>query len=109
MNLPSGNLFARLPVPGGPEEFVPLWTRPGVLVERVVSHGHVTPEGQWYDQDRDEWVLLVSGAARLRIEGRDELLEMKPGDWLLLPAHCRHRVEWTSESEPTVWLAIHAS
>jgi cupin 2 domain-containing protein len=53
--------------------------------------------------------MVLRGAARLRIEGREDLLEMKPGDWVLLPAHCRHRVEWTTPEEPTIWLAIHVA
>jgi quercetin dioxygenase-like cupin family protein len=51
-----------------------------------------TPEGEWYDQDGDEWVLLVAGSARLRIDGEDADRELRAGDWILLPAHCRHRV-----------------
>jgi cupin 2 domain-containing protein len=102
-----GNLFAALPV-SGDEEFLPLWSRPGVRVERIVSRGQVTPPGQWYDQAWDEWVLVVQGAARLRIDGDDHLIDLHAGDWLLLPAHCRHRVEWTSDAGPTVWLALHA-
>ena len=85
-----------------------LWQTPGVRVERIVSRGHVTPPDEWYDQQTDEWVALLSGAARLRIEGRVEFLEMRPGDWLLIPARVRHRVEWTDPDQETVWLAIHA-
>lgn len=103
-----GNLFANLPTPGLAEEFLPIWSRPGLRVERIVSRGHVTPPGAWYDQPTDEWVVLLAGAARVLIEGRSEVLEIKPGDWLLLPAHLRHRVEWTDPERDTVWLAIHA-
>jgi len=107
---PTGNLLTELPdSPSTGEQFLPLWQRPGLRVERIVSHGHTTPEGQWYDQDADEWVLVVRGAARLRIEGRDDLVELREGDWLLLPAHCRHRVEWTMPEGPTIWLAIHVT
>jgi cupin 2 domain-containing protein len=108
MTLAAGHLFANLPEASAAEEFVPLWERPGLRVERIVSLGQVTPDGQWYDQAWDEWVLVVRGVARLRIEGRENLIELRPGDWVLLPAHCRHRVEWTTEDGPTIWLAIHA-
>jgi cupin 2 domain-containing protein len=80
---------------------------PSLRIERIVSTGQVTPEGEWYDQDDDEWVLVVAGAARLRIEGEERDRELAEGDWVLLPAHCRHRVTWTRAEPPTVWLAVH--
>jgi cupin 2 domain-containing protein len=76
-------------------------------IERIVSTGQAMPDGQWYDQDTDEWVLLVAGAARLRIDGEDRDRALAEGDWLLIPAHCRHRVTWTQAEPPTVWLAVH--
>jgi cupin 2 domain-containing protein len=81
--------------------------RPGLRIERIVSSGQATPEGEWYDQDGDEWVLVVAGAARLRIEDEPGDRELGSGDWVLLPAHCRHRVTWTQVEPPTIWLAIH--
>jgi cupin 2 domain-containing protein len=80
---------------------------PGFRIERIVSTGQMTLEGEWYDQDDDEWVLVVAGAARLRIEGEARDRELAEGDWVLLPAHCRHRVTWTRAEPPTVWLAVH--
>jgi cupin 2 domain-containing protein len=80
---------------------------PDFLFERIVSHGHCTPDGHWYDQPRDEWVVLVSGAARLRFEHSDVAMELRPGDAVHIPAHCRHRVEWTTPDGETVWLALH--
>lgn len=97
-------------LPGGPQakEAVDLLAESsGMRVERIVSTGQVTPEDQWYDQAWDEYVLLVAGAARLRIEGEEEDRAMQAGDWIMLPAHCRHRVTWTQKDPPTVWLAIH--
>ena len=76
-------------------------------LERIVSTGQVTPPGQWYDQDTDEWAVLLTGAARLRFEGDESILEMSAGDYVNIPARCRHRVEWTDPERPTVWLAIH--
>ena len=78
-----------------------------VRVERIVSLGHSSPEGFWFDQETDEWVLLVKGAARLRFEGDDRPVTMQPGDYLNIPAQRRHRVEWTDPQQPTVWLAVH--
>jgi len=68
------------------------------------SLGHASPEGYWYDQDQHEWVVVLKGAARLRFE--DETVEMRPGDFVNIPAHKKHRVEWTTPDEPTVWLAV---
>ena len=75
-----------------------------VRIERIVSSGHACPEEFWYDQDEAEWVILLKGAARLRYE--TGMLEMKPGDFVFIPAHQPHRVDWTSPHEPTVWLAV---
>jgi len=77
-----------------------------VRIERIVSTGHASPEGFWYDQDQAEWVVLLTGAARLLMEGESEPIFLKPGDHLLIPAHRKHRVEWTSPQEATVWLAV---
>jgi cupin 2 domain-containing protein len=76
-------------------------------MERIVSRGHKTPEGTWYDQDEDEWVLVLKGCAGLCIQGRKEVIVMGPGDYVHLDAHVKHRVEWTDEAGETVWLAIH--
>jgi cupin 2 domain-containing protein len=104
----TGSLRSGLPALPLPDEVVdPLVERQGLRIERIVSTGQATPEGQWYDQDTDEWVLVVQGSARLRIEGEREDRELSEGDWILLPAHCRHRVTWTRAEPPTVWLAIH--
>ena len=81
-----------------------LLTRPGLRIERIVSSGQVSPD--WYDQDQDEWVLLLEGGAHLLIEGEGELV-LGPGDHLLIGAHVRHRVTWTDPERPTIWLAIH--
>ena len=104
----AGSLRKGLPArPIADEIFEGLVERPGLHIERIVSTGQSTPEGEWYDQAQDEFVLLVVGAARLRIEGEPEDRVLEEGDWVFLPAHCRHRVTWTREDPPTVWLAVH--
>lgn len=102
-----GNLLAHLPAELPSELFETLLSGNSFRLERIVSLGHVTPPGEWYDQDEDEWVLLVSGAARLRFEGESDARDLRPGDHFLIPAHSRHRVEWTTPDMPTVWLALH--
>ncbi len=102
----SANLYADLPGELPEELFTTLLGTRDVRIERIVSHGHSSPEGFWYDQKTHEWVLLLKGAARLALEG-GETIELRPGAFLNIPAHTRHRVEWTDPKEPTVWLAIH--
>lgn len=101
------SLLAGIPTHLPEELFETLVQRPGFTLERIVSRGHTTPEGQWYDQAREEWVLVVKGGARLFFEGETEVMEMKKGDYIHIPAHCRHRVEWTDPDEETIWLALH--
>jgi cupin 2 domain-containing protein len=105
--LTSGNLFA-LGAPSDPDEqFDALVEAGGVTIERIVSRGHASEPGFWYDSPRAEWVVLLSGAATLEFEGNAEPHPMKPGDHVLIEAHCRHRVAWTSDAEPSVWLAVY--
>lgn len=105
----QGSLFANLPGGGGHEHFTTLADNGATRIERIVSHGQASAPDFWYDQNEDEFVLVVSGHATLRIEGRADLVRLGPGDWVNLPAHCRHRVEATSVDPPTVWLACFAS
>jgi cupin 2 domain-containing protein len=98
------NLFSDLPEKLPDELLTTLLEAAHVRIERIVSHGHISPVGFWYDQDEHEWVLILKGAARLRFE--DSALEMKPGDFVNIPAHRKHRVEWTTVDEPTIWLAV---
>ena len=89
-----------------PEELVSILAESiGVKIERIVSDGHASPEGFWYDQEQSEWVLLISGSAVLTIEDRQ--VELLPGDHLFIPAHQRHRVESTAISEKTIWIVVY--
>ena len=101
------NLFAAIP-PEIPEEIFEILLETGHFrLERIVSGGQATPPGEWYDQDSHEWVALLSGSAGLRFEDEPEPRVLRPGDYLLIPARRRHRVEWTDPEAPTVWLALH--
>lgn len=79
---------------------------PGVRIERIVSWGQASPPGYWYDQPEGEWVVLLSGGARLRLKDPDEDVELHAGDWLWIAARRRHRVEWTAPDMASVWLAV---
>ena len=76
-------------------------------LERIISKGHSTTEGQWFNQTKDEWVILLKGSAGIAIEGEEGTVVLKPGDYMHLPAHLKHRVEWTDPATATVWLALH--
>lgn len=105
MGQPSfNNLFDDLPQHLPNEVVQTLLRAADVRIERIISHGHASPEGFWYDQAQHEWVIVLKGAARLRFE--DEVLEMKPGAFINIPAHKKHRVDWTTPDEPTVWLGV---
>ncbi len=101
------NLFDEAPFNPDKEFLESIIERPEWKLERIVSHGHRTPDGEWYDQTSDEWVVLLSGAATLRFEDKNKLIDMNPGDHVFIPAHCRHRVERTEENRESVWLALH--
>ncbi len=100
------NLFDNLP-DHVPEELVDVLAHhPCVRIERIVSTGHASPPGFWYDQEEAEWVVVLKGEASILFECNDEPRRLKPGDYLQIPAHAKHRIEWTTPNEPTVWLAV---
>lgn len=100
------NLFENLPQTL-PEELVEkLLETNRFRLERIVSTGQISPPDFWYDQEEDEWVVVLQGEAMLQIFGEDQPRQLRPGDTLFLPAHCRHRIVYTSTNEPTVWLAL---
>jgi cupin 2 domain-containing protein len=101
------SLFQELPDEFPVELFEGLVETECFKIERIVSAGHASAAGFWYDQERSEWVLVLRGSAGLRFEGSDEVVVMKPGDWINIPARKKHRVEWTDPNEKTIWLAIH--
>lgn len=88
------------------ERFEELLRKPGLLVERIVSHGHVTPADTPWLQDHDEWVMVMGGSARLMLEERAEQV-LEPGDHAFIPGGVRHWVTFTATDEPTVWIAVH--
>ncbi|AVT80196.1 cupin [Rhodopseudomonas sp. P1] len=106
MDAPHGNLLSALP-PAGPDEVLDtLLARGGIRVERIVSFGQSSPDGFWYDQSEDEFVVLLAGSAVLRFEDGDRTVDLIPGTWIDIPAHCRHRVEATATDQPSVWLTM---
>jgi cupin 2 domain-containing protein len=100
------NLFGPLLDAATAEVCDTLLSHPGIRIERIVSYGQANPAGFWYDQDEGEWVVLLSGAARLRFADEGEARSLVPGDCLDIVPHRRHRVDWTDPVTPTVWLAV---
>ncbi|CAD6559926.1 hypothetical protein LMG27952_06993 [Paraburkholderia hiiakae] len=105
-----GNLFAGINHDANEERFDTLVSRDGVLIERIVSTGQASPPGFWYDDAREEWVALLAGAATLEFaDTAAPPRRLLPGDYVQIPAHCRHRVSWTDPTVPSVWLAVYVS
>jgi len=102
----KANIFAPPDAAGNGEQIATLARATGMRIERIVSHGHCSPEDFWYDQEEDEWVILLTGAARLSFDDGDPSQMLQAGDYLLIPAGRRHRVAWTDPDQDTVWLAI---
>ena len=103
------NLFDPISPEVTEEIFQVLLSTGNFRLERIVSAGQATPPGEWCDQATHEWVALLSGGAGLRFEDEPDPRVLSPGDYLLIPAHRRHRVEWTDPEGPTVWLTLHYS
>ncbi len=101
------NLFADIPENLPDELIETIHKSENIRIERIVSHGQCSDEGFWYDQLASEWIVVLSGRARLEFASPDELVELGPGDYLNIPAHRRHRVAWTDPQTKTIWLAVH--
>ena len=100
------NLFTQIPS-DLPDELIETLAQSGnIKIERIISRGHSSDEGFWYDQDRDEFVVLLKGSAGLLFEGDRKAVRLSPGDYLNIRAHVKHRVEWTAADQDTVWLAV---
>jgi len=102
----TDNLFTDFPNMLTEELVETLAENQHIRIERIMSTGHTSPEGFWYDQDEHEWVAVLKGEAKLRFEGDDEPIHMRPGNFVNIPAHKKHRVEWTTPDQPTMWLAV---
>lgn len=100
------NIFDCIPENLDEEIFQQLVDGDNVRIERIISRGHSSPESGWYDQDRNEWVLVLKGEAVLLLED-EQTVNLKAGDFINIPAHKKHRVEWTDPDSETIWLAVH--
>ena len=101
------NIFSEYGISKSHEIFEILLKSDSFKLERIISSGQATPEGEWLCQELDEWVILLSGKAGLSFEDEECILDLFPGDYIHIPANKRHRVEWTDKNQKTIWLALH--
>ncbi|MGA1869751.1 MAG: cupin domain-containing protein [bacterium] len=101
------NIFLNIPCTIPDEIFEEIIHTDSCTIERIISKGHSSPQDYWYDQEKNEWVMLLKGSACIVFGDTNEQIIMKPGDYITIPAHRKHRVEWTDPDEETIWLAIH--
>ncbi len=102
----KSNIFDLIPATLKDELFEEIVSKDGINIERIVSHGHITPAFEWYDQRRDEWVILLQGEAVISFLNEDDV-RLRAGDYINIPAHKKHRVSWTKPDEDTIWLAVY--
>jgi len=101
------NIFGDIPNNVPSEIFEILLSKSGIKIERIISQGQCSSKDDWYDQTQDEWVILLEGQAELQFEHNLAIVVLNPGDYVLIPAHTKHRVHWTDPEIKTIWLAIH--
>ena len=101
------NIFKNIPDHIPEELFQEILKTEDIKVERIVSKGHSSADGYWYDQEENEWVILLKGSAGLLFEGHEKVVVLRPGDYINIPSHTKHRVEWTDPDMVTVWLAFY--
>jgi cupin 2 domain-containing protein len=99
------NIYNNIPSQLPEEVFSNLLSTGTIRIERILSKGQTSPETGWYDQHEHEWVIVLQGAGELTFANGD-VVSLKPGDYLNIPAHTRHRVSWTDPIQVTVWLAV---
>lgn len=100
------NIFADIPKQLHEELFKNIISKDSLKIERIISKGHISPNSGWYDQENDEWVIVLQGEAVLSFENKEEV-RLKAGDYINIPAHTKHKVSWTLPEKETIWLVIH--
>ena len=98
------NLLTGVPTSIPDEIFETIICTQSIKIERIISKGHKSKPDFWYDQEQSEWILILKGEARLQFE--DKSIHLTPGDYLNISAHQKHRIDWTTPEEETIWLAV---
>ena len=100
------NIFSDIPQHLPNEIFQTIINTSSCKIERIISKSHSSPKDFWYNQDQNEWVIILKGQAQIEFEKDKKVVKMKTGDYINLPAHCKHRVKWTHPEKETIWLAV---
>lgn len=100
------NIFESIPDDLDQEVFEQLIQGENVKIERIISKGQTSPESGWYDQEFNEWIIVLKGAAAIVFDDGEEV-SLKKGSYLNIPTHQKHKVSWTDPDTETVWLAVH--
>ena len=98
------NIFKNINVDKINEEFIEILRDKNIRIERIVSNGQKSEDDFWYDQDENEFILILEGSAIIEFQNKE--VSLKKGDYIDIKSHEKHRVKYTSNSEPTVWLAV---
>ncbi|MBP7216297.1 MAG: cupin domain-containing protein [Candidatus Omnitrophica bacterium] len=102
-----GNIYFKLPRAQDKEIVQVILKNKKLLIEQIISGGQATEKGAWLKSTQDEWVLVLQGVGKLRFQSSSRLVTLRTGDYVYIPAHVAHRVEWTSKRKKTLWLAVH--
>ncbi|OIO80120.1 cupin [Candidatus Pacearchaeota archaeon CG1_02_32_132] len=102
----KGNIFSEIPKSIPKEVFNSIIDKNGIKIERIISKGHTTEKDKWYNQEKNEWLIILKGNAELEFEDNKKV-SLKEGDYVNIPAHTKHRVTKTSKKEETIWLIVH--
>jgi len=98
------NIFNDIKIDKENEQFIDLLKHKNIRIERIVSNGQSSPVNFWYEQEENEFVIVLKGEAILEFEDRKSFL--KEGDFINIPSWEKHRVKYTSNKTSTIWLAI---
>jgi len=99
------NIFSAIPKDLDVEVLEQLVKSENITIERIISKGHKSPETGWYNQNQNEWVIVLQGKAIISFE-EESAITLESGDYVNIKPHQKHKVIWTDPSIETIWLAV---